>query len=58
MVVINSVMPAIASQPVVPPTLVDVVSCSCCAQGTVSSQCKCKCHDSHIACTEYCGCEG
>ncbi len=54
----DSVMPAIASEPVCPPTLLDVVSCSGCAQGTACSQHNCKCHNDQLSCTEYYGCEG
>ena len=54
----GSVMPVTSTQPVAPPKLLEVVSCSCKAEGSACSKNQCNCKGDSISCTEYCNCEG
>ena len=53
----NGIMPAIVHQPSAPPRLLDIISCSCAAEGRACSN-RCKCHNAGLSCTENCKCEG
>ena len=53
-----TVTPAVSTGPVAPQDLLDVVSCSCSAQGKACSGARCSCNTAGLSCTEYCKCEG
>ncbi len=53
------VMPAISREPPAPSKLVDVIRCSCNAEGNVCSGSGRWCYGSNVmSCTSYCVCEG
>ena len=51
------VMPAVSREPAAPSKLMDVISCSCKAEGKACSG-RCSCGSSGLSCTSYCVCEG
>ena len=51
------VMPAISREPAAPSKLMDVVRCSCKADGKVCSG-RCSYRPNAMSCTSYCVCEG
>ena len=51
------VMPAVSREPAAPTKLMDVISCSCKAEGKACSG-RCSCGSSGLSCTSYCVCEG
>ena len=51
-------MPLFAADSPAPPELLNVLSCSCKAQGKACSTANCTCHKNQIPCTSYCNCEG
>ena len=53
----DQVMPAISREPAAPSKLVDVVSCSCKAEGKVCSG-RYSYGSNGMSCTSYCVCEG
>lgn len=53
----GQVMPAMCKKPIAPGNLMDVISCSCQAEGKACSR-KCSCAASSLSCTSYCMCEG
>ena len=50
--------PAIATIPPAPPSLIDILSCGCKAEGKACSYTTCSCHKSKISCSVYCMCGG
>ena len=54
----STVTPAISTEPVAPQALLDVVSCSCTAEGKACSGTRCSCNSAGLSCTDYCKCEG
>ena len=44
--------------PVAPQALLDVVSCSCTAEGNACSGTRCSCNNAGLSCTEYGTCDG
>jgi hypothetical protein len=54
----GAVTPSLSNAPIAPQQLLDVVSCSCRAEGKACSEKKCSCHSGRLTCTEYCYCEG
>ena len=50
------VMPCISKEPVAPPKLLDVISCSCQSSKACSRE-SCSCKSASLSCTEYCVCE-
>ena len=54
----STVTPAVSTTPVAPQGLLDIVSCSCVAQGKACSSTQCSCHSAGLTCTNYCKCEG
>lgn len=53
-----AITPAISMGPVAPQALLDVVSCSCTAEGKACSGTRCSCSSTGLSCTDYCKCEG
>ena len=51
-------IPAIAPGAPAPPELIDLIKCSCKAQGKRCSSEACSCHKKHVPCTSYCNCSG
>ena len=54
----STVTPAVSTVPVAPQVLLDVVSCSCTAEGKACSGTRCSCNSAGLSCTDYCKCEG
>ena len=54
----DGVMPVIATQPVGPQLLLDVVSCTCTSESSACAHKSCGCHNQRVSCTEYCACAG
>ncbi len=54
----NEVMPVLSKEPSAPENLMDVISCSCRAEGNACSSGKCGCAGNGLSCTSYCVCEG
>lgn len=53
----NEVMPVLSREPIAPEQLMDVISCSCHAEGKACSG-RCSCVANGLSCTNYCQCEG
>jgi hypothetical protein len=53
----DEVVPCLSKEPAAPENLMDVISCSCRAQGNACSR-KCGCAANGLSCTSYCACEG
>jgi hypothetical protein len=53
----DKVMPVLSKEPIAPEKLMDVISCSCRAEGKACSG-KCSCAANGLSCTSYCVCEG
>ncbi len=53
----GEVMPVLSKEPAAPEKLMDVISCSCRAEGNTCSR-KCRCAANGLSCTSYCVCEG
>ena len=51
------IMPSVATGPIAPPGLMDVISCRCKARQPCASP-KCSCKAAGLACTTYCFCQG
>ncbi len=51
------IMPVIADQPMGPPWIIDIISCTCSAEGTACSMKMCTCNKQNLSCMEYCKCE-
>ena len=54
----STITPTISTAPVAPQALLDVVSCSCSAEGKACSGGRCSCNRAGLSCTDYCKCEG
>ena len=54
----STITPAVSTAPVAPQALLDVVSCSCTADGKACSGTRCSCSSAGLSCTDYCKCEG
>ena len=52
------VTPVISRAAVAPQALLDVVSCSCTAEGKACSSARCSCNSAQLSCTDYCKCGG
>ena len=52
------ITPAVSTAPVAPKALLDVVSCSCTADGKACNSTRCSCNSAGLSCTDYCKCEG
>ena len=53
----NEVMPVLSREPIASEQLMDVISCSCHAEGKACSG-RCSCVANGLSCTNYCQCEG
>jgi hypothetical protein len=53
----GDVKPSLSKEPAAPDKLMDVISCSCRAEGSACSK-KCGCAANGLSCTSYCVCEG
>lgn len=54
----STITPTVSTVPVAPQVLLDVVSCSCTAEGKACSGGRCSCNSAGLSCTDYCKCEG
>ena len=52
------ITPTVSTAPVAPQALLDVVSCSCTAEGKACSGTRCSCNNEEFSCTNYCTCDG
>ena len=52
------ITPTVSTAPVAPQALLDVVSCSCTAEGKAYSGTRCSCNNEGFFCTNYCTCDG
>ena len=50
-------MPHTSDLPVAPEQLLDIISCSCRAEGKACRQSSCSCKSAGLSCTDYCVCE-
>ena len=52
------ITPTVSTAPVAHQALLDVVSCSCTAEGKACSGTRCSCNNAGLSCTDYCKCDG
>ena len=53
----TKVTPTVASGPIAPEGLLDIVSCDCSAEGKACKFLKCGCYKENISCTGLCKCK-
>ena len=54
----STITPTVSTAKVAPQALLDVVSCSCTAEGKACSGTRCSCNNAGLSCTDYCKCDG